>query len=47
MKIDTEKIVQYVEDQRKKYDCPNYGQNYLDAVKALEHCVRLFIEEDK
>ena len=47
MKIDTEKIVSFVEDQRKKYDCPNYGQNLLDAVETLKQCQELFIEEEK
>lgn len=46
MTIDTEKIVRFVEDRRKKYEIPNFGQNYLDAVETLRQCMALFIEED-
>ena len=43
--IDTEKILRYVEDMRKKYDCPNYGQNYIDAVETLRQCQALFLDD--
>lgn len=47
MTVDTEKIARFVEAQRKNYDCPNYGQNLLDAIETLKQCQELFIDEEK